>query len=304
MRRYKKQGLLVFFLLMPMMLLGIGLYCCYKKGFNIGKISSKLRYNEAWETEPLTHEQKEELIHQIFSQKFYFLSSGSLSYVFVSKNDKYVLKFFKMYKILPKNWLRDFPFSLFEKYRFDHVEKKEHLFENIFRNFKIAFEELREESGLIYLHLNKTRELRKKVTLIDQEGKKIQVDLDSKEFVVQRKAMDICDYFLSFKGTQKEDELRRGVRNFLQLIASRCKKGYGDQNTDLRNNCGFVDGRIIFFDFDLLFADESLKNPHYLQMQILSAVEMFAHWAEQFYPDLANILQEEAQYVIDACVSK
>ena len=292
-------GLLV---LLPLILMGIGLHSCYRSEFALEKISSKLHYNEEWETKTLSFVEREWLLKEVLSQKFYFLGSGGHSYVFVSEDDKYVLKFFKMYKILPKNWLRDFPFSLLETYRFNHVEKREHLFASIFRSFKMAFQELRQETGLLYLHLNKTRDLKTKLTLVDQVGKKLCVDLDTKEFVVQKKAMKLSDYFLACKKNGDEEKLRRAVNECLALIARLCKKGYEDGHGNLRNNIGFVDEKAIFFDCGLFFADESLKSPHCVQMQILSTVEILSHWAEQSYPDLIYILQEEAQRVIDAYV--
>src|ERR1700738_3697552 len=177
---------LLLIILFPIALMGLGLYCCsYKRGFTIDKISSKLHRNELWETQALSYEEKERLTNEILSQTFYYLGSGSHCYAFASGDDKYVIKFFKMHKIIPKNWLRDFPFSLFEKYRLENVEKRQDVFETFFKSFKDAYEHLREESGLIYLHLNKTVDLKKKITVINYEGEKNLIDLDSKEFIVQ-----------------------------------------------------------------------------------------------------------------------
>jgi|SRR5579862_1471676 len=292
--------LLVLLILFPLALMGLGLYCCsYKRGFTIKKISSKLHHNELWETQALSYEEKEHLMNEILSQTFYYLGSGSHCYSFASQDDKYVIKFFKMHKILPKNWLRDFPFSLFEKYRLDNVEKRQDFFETFFKSFKDAYEYLHEESGMICLHLNKTRELKKKITVIDYEGKKVLVDLDSKEFIVQRKAEKICEYLLKLRDKGKEEAVHRAVRSFLEIIAVRCQRGYGDQDTEFRNNVGFSNGRAIFVDCGHFFVDKSLKYPHHFQAEILKATEKMSQWAEQFYPDLAIILQEEAQAVID-----
>ncbi len=291
---------LIFLIMAPLILMGVGLFCCsYKKGFSVQKISSKLPYNEIWETRSVEAEEKEHLVKNVFTQTFYYLGSGNQCYAFASADNKYVLKFFKMHKLLPKNWLTDFPFSLFEKYRLDNVEKKQHFFENTFKSFKYAYEQLPKESGIIFLHLNKTRDLKSKVMLIGYGGKKFFVDLDSKEFVVQLKAERICDFLFRFKNSEKEDELHLAVRSFLELIAARCRQGFGDQDTGIRNNLGFVNGRAIFIDCGNLFVDESLKYPHYFQKEILRATERLAHWAEDFYPELTLILQEEAHLVID-----
>ncbi len=292
--------ILALLVLLPIGLMGIGLYCCsYKRGFTVDKISSKLHHNEMWETHDLSAEEKERLITDILSQTFYYLGSGSHCYAFASQDDKYIIKFFKMHKMLPKNWLNDLPFSLFEKYRLDNVEKRQDVFETFFKSFKDAFEHLREESGLIYLHLNKTRDLKKEVSLICHDGKKIHVDLDSKEFLVQLKTERICEYLLKLKDKGREEEVHQAVHSILEIIARRCQRGYGDQNIGIRNNFGFANGRAIFVDCSHFFVDISLKSPRYLQTEILTATEKMSHWADQFYPDLSIILQEEAQAVID-----
>ncbi|HEY2811584.1 MAG TPA: hypothetical protein VGJ00_09385 [Rhabdochlamydiaceae bacterium] len=248
---------------------------------------------------PLAFLEQEHVIQEIFSQRFYYLGSGNQCYIFASQDDKYVIKFFKMHKILPKNWLRDFPFSLFEKYRLDNVEKRQKMLEDIFKSVKVAYEEFHEESGLVYLHLNKTRDLKKKIELIGFEGEKYIVDLDGKEFIIQKKAQKFCDYLLNLKTAGDEEKMRRPTREFLELIAKRCKCGYGDMNSCMRSNIGFMNGHVVFLDCFHFFVDDSLKSPQYFQKEILSAAEKISQWAEQYYLELALILQEEAESVID-----
>lgn len=162
-KKDKYLAFLILLIIFPIAIMGAGLYCCsYKRGFSINKISSKLPYNEMWDTQSLTSDEKEKLRKEILSQPFYYLSSGTQCYAFVSQDGKYVIKFFKMHKILPKKWLKDVPFSFFEKYRWESIAKKQNGSLNIFKSFKDAYEQLREESGLIYLHLNKKREIKKK----------------------------------------------------------------------------------------------------------------------------------------------
>lgn len=301
----KKSYILVLFLIFafPLGILVLGLYCCsYKRGFTVDKISSKLHHNEMWETKALSLEENKRLIKEILSQTFYYYGSGNQCYSFVSQDDKYVIKFFKMHKILPKNWLMDFPFSLFEKYRLDNVEKKRDVFEMFFNSFKHAYENLREECGLIYVHLNKTRDIKTKIALIGYDGKKIWIDLDSKEFVVQLKAEKFTEYLLQLKENANEEKIRFAVKSFFEVIAKRCQMGYGDQSMGIRNNFGFVNGRAVLMDCSHLFVDISLKLPQYFQNEVLRIAENLSHWAEQFYPDLSILLEEEAQAVLDKCL--
>jgi hypothetical protein len=79
----------------------------------------------------------------------------------------------------------------------------------------------------------------------------------------------------------------------------RCKKGFADQDVGIRNNFGFLDGRVILIDCGNLYPDPSLKHPTYFQAEILRTAEKLEHWSTEYYPELTNILQEEAQGVID-----
>ena len=91
----KKAFALGFVVCFPLLLLAIGLFLCIdKSGFNKERMSSKLEYNDAWETQPLLQTEKELLINGVFSQPFYYVSSGLRTYVFVSEDRQYVMKFF------------------------------------------------------------------------------------------------------------------------------------------------------------------------------------------------------------------
>ncbi len=284
----------------PLVVLSFGLYyCSVGRGFQIDKISSKLSYNETWEIEPLSQEEKEHLIHEVFSQTFYYLGSGNQTYAFVSSDNKYVVKFFKMHRLLPKHWLTGFPFSLFEKYRFDHVEKKQLYFESTFTSFKDAYQHFRKESGLMFLHLNKSRDLKTSLSVIRYDGKKFLIDLDSKEFIVQHKAERVCDYLADLLSDGKLDQARLIVREWLGLIAVRCKKGFADQDVEFRSNFGVLDGHVVLIDCGNLYADPSLKHPTYFQAEILRAAEKLELWSSEYYPELTGILQEEAHRVVN-----
>lgn len=56
-----------------------------------------------------------------------------------------------------------------------------------FQSYKIAFEKLKEASGLLYLHLNHTTDLKKQVHLVDHLGSSYQVNLDDVAFLIQKK---------------------------------------------------------------------------------------------------------------------
>lgn len=281
--------------------MGGGLFICSRPtGFSIDKISSSLTYNPRWEIEPITEKQRELLVQKIFPQNYYYLAAGNQCYAFISEDRQYVLKFFKMQNSLfPKEWLSSFPFSLLEYLGVGDNLSDQLISERIFANYKDAYETFREETGLIYIHLNKTREFKSKVNLIDSKGKKAVVDLDLMEFVVQKRATKIFDHFKALDDENRLDDLRTSIRSFLQLIALKCEKGFVDQDLSIRNNFGFVGNTAIQLDCATLTRDASMKYPHNFREEVSEAAERLDIWARSNSPESTLFIQEEAQRLIN-----
>ncbi|MBI2811267.1 MAG: hypothetical protein HYX67_10625 [Candidatus Melainabacteria bacterium] len=273
-------------------------FCCRSTGFNIGKITSTLSYDENWEIASITEREREKLVREVFPQTYYYFGSGNQSYAFVSEDRKYVLKFFKM-QTLHEGPQSNFLGTVLESLGFINETNDKLYSERIFTSYKDAYELLRDETGLIYIHFNKTREFMTKATLIDSKGRKHIVDLDSVEFVVQKRANKIYEQLSQLIREDKYDELRQSVRSFFQLIARRCEKGFVDQELSIRNNFGFVGSKAIQFDCATLSRDSSMKFPMNFRSEVMQAAERLDLWARESCPEATLFIQEEAQRVIN-----
>lgn len=189
--------------------------------------------------------------------------------------------------------------SLFQKFGFKNETGNQLFSERIFASYKDAYQSLRSETGLLYLHLNKSCEFESTVTLIDNKGKKHVVDLDSVEFVVQRRAKKIYDHLNDLIEEEKHEELRASIHSFLQLIATRCEKGFVDQDLSIRNNFGFVGNSAIQFDCATLTQDSSMKYPSNFRHEIMQVAERLDLWAQENCPEVTLFIQEEAQQIIN-----
>lgn len=306
MKKKQKSSKSLFLVMMfPLVILGIGLaFCCRTQGFNIEKISSKLTYNEMWGVPPLNQEEIQCFVTNVFSQPFYYLGSGEQCYVFQSEDGQFVLKFFKMHQLLPKDWLNDFPFSLLENYRFNNVEKRKQLINEVFSSIKSCYDNLQDESGLLFIHLNKTRDLRTKATLHDKSGKKYLVDLDSKEFFLQRKAVRIYDHLVKLMKQGEEERVHRSIRSLLKVVVARCEQGLADLDIGVRNNYGFIEDEAMIIDCGSLVPDDAIAQPHHYQREVLRIAEAMDHWAQTHYPELVPIIQDEAHFAINSILEK
>jgi hypothetical protein len=241
--------------LFPLVILSVGLAWCLKTpGFSVDKISSSLEPRREWATLQTNQEE----ISQIASQPFHYLAQGAQCYAFASEDGKWVIKFFKMKHLLPKFWMTSFPFSLlFPNYYHKKVEVRRKRLSQTFESCKLAYEQLKEETGLVAVHLNKTHNLSCEITLVAKGGRRFKVDLDRVEFVLQKKALGLHDYLRS----QDAEGKKKAVAAIEALIAKRCQLGLGDLDQGVSRNYGFVGDLPIHLDMAGLVKDERLKDP-------------------------------------------
>jgi hypothetical protein len=281
--------------LLPIVLLTAGLiYCCKASiGFSPDKVSSNLTPQAKWEV-PLPSEEEQRLLEEIFSQEFLYLGGGAQCYAFVSKDQKYVLKFFKMKHLLPKMWLNYVPIPrLLDRYRFEKIDKRIERLNNLFGSYRMAFDHYREEAGLVFLHLNKTSHFHKKILLSDSVGKKYQLDLDSMEFVVQSKATLVYEHLAKLLQNQDVDGAKEAIRSVLELVATRCKKGFADKDGGISNNYGFSNGKPVHIDVGGLFKEEKLKESFYYLQEVVRVSQKIESWVEMSYPEFLFKIETE-----------
>jgi hypothetical protein len=216
-------------------------------GFSVKKITSSFTYNPDWAID----EPPQDQLKPIFDQKYKYLASGSQSYAFVSQDGKYVVKFFRMKHLIPS--IRDY----LNPGRLEH--RKQNLL-SIFGAHKLAYEELKEDSGLVYLHLNKTDHLNTKLHATDKFGRSYEIDLDKTEFVVQKKAELIFDKIKRLLNQGDRLGANRAILSMLQLVRRQLDQGIVDEDKAVKNNYGFVDDQPIHLDIGRLHYGQKPKD--------------------------------------------
>lgn len=230
-------------------LLWVGHWAYHNKtvSFSIAKITSDFSYHSEWDVVGLDDAK----LKTICNQKFHYLSAGSQSYAFVSDDGKYVIKFFRMKHLIPR--ISDYFYP----------EKVEHRKENLFSIFaahKLAFDELREESGLIYLHLNRTHHLQTRLAIADWWGRSYFVDLDNTEFVVQEKAELIFTRLKKLLKQNDRSSVERHVAATMDLVQRQIDKGISDHDKAVTHNYGFVGDRPIHLDIGRIYKEKKEKD--------------------------------------------
>jgi hypothetical protein len=262
---------------------------CHSKtdGFTDYKIFSNLSYHAQWNT-PLSDEGE---AAEILNQPFYYLAKGAQCYVFVSEDGNYVIKFFRLYHLQPPVWHSYLPLSSSIKQK--KIQDKYADLVKDFDSYKIAYDELKEETGLVYLHLNKTDHLHKTLTLYDKIGVLHRIEADTTEFLIQKRA-DLLYPSLERLIESKQSELaRQAVKDLVELLKVRCQKGIFDKDPDINTNFGFLHDKPVQIDIGRFRPDESRKDPAVYHPDIRRITDHLRQWLEQKDPSLSHYLEEQ-----------
>src|SRR3972149_213211 len=236
------------FLLPVLAVLAVTRFCHEKTGkFELYKICSDLPFSKDWDTGCPS---KEELanLKTVFNQPFRFIGKGGQAFVFGSDDGKYVIKFFRISRLQAPIWLKAINLPFLESYRQRVILEKNGLLQRDFLSYATAWKELREETGMVFCHLNKTDFLSQKLQIYDKIGISYEIDLDRMEFVVQKKADLFFPYLERCLKEENQELIQQALSSFVRLLYTRYQKGIVDNDPNLNINFGFVEGNPIQID--------------------------------------------------------
>jgi len=207
--------------------------------FTVESISSDLEPRPEWNIAPIPMEE----IKTILSQKFRYLARGAQSFAFVSEDEKYVIKFFRMKHLLSK---------FKDNFRPGVVKRRQESLNSIFGAHILAWNELRQETGLVFVHLNKSNDLNLRLQVRDWLGRAHEIDLDQTEFVLQERAELIFTHLKKLADQGNQEQFEKAIGSFMQLIKLQERKRIFDRDKAISHNYGFVGDRPIHLDIGRL----------------------------------------------------
>jgi len=261
-------------------------------GFSRYKISSNLTFQPEWETPRLSLREQESL-SKILDQPYRYLAKGAQSYVFLSDDGKYVLKFFRIYHLQPPFWVTHLRWPWFlQSYKMDKILKKLDELHKDFASYKIAHDELKEETGIVYLHLNKTDYLKQTLTFYDKIGIKHQVALDQMEFLVQKRAELVYPALAKMVESEGLENAKDALSQLVSLLCLRCQKGIHDKDPDLNTNFGFIGHTPLQIDVGRFRIENgNLQERMVDRDEIIRITDNLNQWLRSRYPELSGHLE-------------
>lgn len=288
------------------------------RGFYLQKIQADdLPFQARWETAPLSLEE-EEHIQKLLSQSYRLIGAGSECFAFLSEDGQAVIKFFKLDHVRPvylqrglfeedhsalAGTLSDHPLTrttlppFFNRGLKRTLGIREFRIQRTFSSTKLAYDNLKEETGLLYLHLNPTQHLHKSLKVYDACGICHQIDLDQAKFFLQKRAVPLESHFTSLKSTQDHKRAQASIDSLLALLLNRCKKGFADR--DLFNkNLGYIGTEAIEIDTGSFLKSPRMREPWVYKQEIFYATLELKSWLKKNYPDMVSYLEERVSQEI------
>jgi hypothetical protein len=225
---------------------------------------------------------------------FTFLGGGGQAYAFLSADGEVVLKLFKRHQL---HLLYDLPplalCGWLEAWRQKGVRDADSRQERTCASFGIAWELLRKETGLLYLHLAPTTHLQTRVTLVDPLGIRHEVDLDSLPFALQRHGEPAYRAIERLMAAGQSEAAAAYVRSLLSLLERRAQLGLSDYDPIISRNFGRLDDEAFELDIGAFTLDRALESAHQRRRDLFFAVVRFQEWLSQRWPLLAEVCAEE-----------
>lgn len=267
------------------------------KLFNPSMIVSSFPFNPKWDVK--ISESHDRFFYILSQQPLYWLGKGMQVYAFETEDNKYVVKFFILshVKSSEKSWIRDLiSKEPAEKRNFRTKERDE-----LFNSSKFCFEELAAETGLVYVHLNRTVDKIKGVKLIDKFGQSHRIRGDDACFVVQKKVVHIVPTFVKLMQAGAFDEACRRVDNIFDLLLNMAKKGYvdGDDALIRNNNIGFSEDRAIYIDTGHLVKTPNIDLVARMKYEFDVRLEPLQKWIDVMYPQLAQYYAQKRAAMLE-----
>lgn len=267
-------------------------------GFRKDKIAQDAIYDPKWDV--LYRPQEEKKILSLLDQPFYYLGKGCQVYVFGSSDQKYVIKFIRYHKYRLPFWMHYITFCSkgadYKAYRMDHRKRG---YFNSLRSYKIAYDLLSRETKTLYIHLNPTDHLKKKLQIIDRLGRKDIVDLDHSGFLVQEKVQSLEPYLLQLKNAQNMQETKKVIDSFLMLVDSLYRKGMTNKDYNCLKNSGYLNGQVVGMDIGSFYPQEGLENPQEFEQELRNFVKHFRKWGIKKYPEILPIFDAKVDQLIE-----
>ncbi|NGX33691.1 MAG: hypothetical protein K1060chlam1_00031 [Candidatus Anoxychlamydiales bacterium] len=227
----------------------------------------------------------------ILSQDFHYLTRGRECFIFESADKKYVLKFFDSSRYYTKYFFPKVALpKLLDNYRKKHYNRRSKKLAFNLSSSKLAFDNLKEDSALIYVNLNISKNFDDKIKVKNKYGKIFDLDLNNIFFILQKK----CDIFYQvYEKTTDEKYKLYLIESFLEMAHNRTKKLIIDDDIGKkRRNWGLFNNKAVTIDIGRWYFDEKLQTLFGYKKEMIKATKILRKYLEDNEPEKISFLNQ------------
>ncbi len=195
----------------------------------------------------------------ILAQEFHYMGKGAQTYVFASRDGKYVLKCFK----------------------FHHQKHRKR--EALLASYQLAHEKLKDESALVSVHVKTTQGNPLTLFLVDNLNITHPLNAHDLAFVVQKRAKPVISELKMLLEQKNLEGAKAALASLVNLCRKTQEKGVVNTDANLAKNFGFLDGKAVLIDCGNLSQG---KNPPPLKTGSLQ------QWLQDESDELTAYLQK------------
>ncbi len=265
---------------------------CHRQtdGFTPRKIRAAFVNNESiphLSSSPTTSQT--ESIKKILNQPLKYIGRGGQCYAFATSDEQYVIKFLKYNNNYPKIWFRLFSFPLgLETYRQQLISNKNEKLKTEYESYRIALQDLRRETGILYVHLDKGTLSNVQLELFDKINVRHILPADSFQFYIQKKGTPFYPKLLELVTSGKLEEAKKALDELSSYLINRCQKKITDKDAGIWRNFAFYKNHPFQIDIGQFSLDDSLVSEENYTQNLLSFTRGFRAWLENLNPSLAE----------------
>ncbi len=228
-------------------------------------------------------------VKTILNQPLKYIGRGGQCYAFATSDGKYVIKLLKYNNNYPKIWFRLFPFPLgLETYRQQLISKKTEKLKIEYESYRIALKDLKQETGIFYVHLDKGTLPDVHLELFDKINVHHILPADSFQFYIQKQGSPFYPRLLELVRSGKREEAERALDELSSYLIKRCQKKITDKDAGIWRNFAFYRNHPFQIDIGQFSVDDSLVSEESYTQNLLSFTRGFRAWLENLDPSLAE----------------
>ncbi len=189
----------------------------------------------------------------------------------------------------PKIWFQLFSFpGNLELYRKQILERKQKKLEGEYKSYQIALENLQEETGIIYMHLDAGSLPEVQLELFDKIRVRHHLSADAFQFYIQKKGIPFYPKLETLIQQGQLQQAKIALDEMTAYLKKRCQKQIADKDNGIWRNFAFCEEHPFQIDIGQFVYDPSLSSEKGSQENLLLFTREFRNWLKNLDPTLEN----------------